>query len=159
MSRLSEQHGAICVNVLLTCLLMARAEVEDGEDLGQALCSKLDDCWSKSDTETHPLDAVNRLRRQLYREWPKFSGNETFPVPGRGTVEDEEIVAEVYLDRYTEDGEELDFDNQCKLADIYFNAVDDGDLHDGEYWTGRYGELRRELMQFMIDELQKEAIA
>jgi hypothetical protein len=152
MSRLSDRYGEICVNDLLGALLKSRAEVEDGDGPVQSLCAKIESHSNSSSS------GVLTLSRQLFREWPKFSGCVTFPVPGRGTGEEDEIVAENYLSRYTVHGEELDFNNQIAVAYCYFNAVDDGKLHAGCLWTGLYGDLRRELMQFMIDELQKEAV-
>ena len=101
-------------------------------------------------------DGVGELRKQLFEEWPKYSGHACWPVPGHGTEEDDGLVYEYVMGRCNE---ELDFDDQPRLAEMYFDAVKEGVLHNGNFWTGRYGYLRRELMQFMIDELQKEAIA
>lgn len=151
MSRLSEEYGAETVSALLSAMLLVREQVADGVRPDQAICVRI---WAL-DTfgGVRGLEAKTLLRH-LYSVWPKFSGSRTYPVPGSG--EDDELVVEYYRDSVGFVPGPVD---SGYLAEMYFDAVDGGELHDGDFWAGRYGELRRELMQFVIDELQKGATA
>lgn len=153
---LTKKYGAKHVAVLLTALIGVRSGLEDGAlSTSRSLCSALG-CALRSAGEDE-YDFVG-IRHYLYQSWPDFSGRPIYPVPGRGTDEEDEAVAEHWAVAYS-DGEELDFDDGAELAAAYFNAVDDGVLHDGNYWVGAYGQKRKQLLQYMIDELIKEAIA
>lgn len=151
---LTQEFGVTKVAALLAVLLGLRASVEDGTiRYYHALCWSLDDALE--DAGEKPSAFVG-IRDYLYRKWPDFSGSIAFPVPGRGTDDEDEAVADHWMRRYS-DGEELDFDDPGDVADAYYNSVDDGILHDCNFWIGAYGEKRKQLLQFMIDELTKEA--
>lgn len=146
MSRLSEEYGAETLSALLSAMLVVREQVADGERPHQAICVRL---WALGGMRGLKAET---LLRHLYSVWPKFSGNSAFPVPGSG--EAPELVDEYYGDDDAIVPLGLDL-----LAEMYYDAVDGGNLNGGDFWAGRYGELRRELMQFVIDELQKGATA
>ena len=153
---LTQEFGADRVSALLSALLSVLAGVEDGTiSTDTALCYNIEDVL-----EQHGENPYNfkDIRDYLYRKWPDFSGNSTYPVPGRGTDDEDEVVAEHWAARYSW-GEELDFDNPSEVAEAYFNTVEDGVLHYEDFWTGAYGEKRKQLLQFMIDTLVKEGAA
>lgn len=150
---LTQEFGADKVSALLSALVSVRAGVEDCAAPDVALCSILEDTLEAHGENPY---AFVDIRNYLYKKWPDFSGNATYPVPGRGTDEDDGTVSDHWMCRYS-DGEELDFDDPATVADAYYNAVDDGILHDYDFWAGAYGEKRKQLLQFMIDELTKEA--
>lgn len=151
---LTQEFGAGRVSSLLSALVGVRASVEDGTHYTDvALCGLLEDALEDAGEK---YSAFVGIRDYLYRKWPDFSGNVAYPVPGRGTDDEDEDVADHWMRRYSF-GEELDFDDSGDVADAYYNSVDDGILHDNNFWVGAYGEKRKQLLQFMIDELTKEA--
>lgn len=62
-------------------------------------------------------------------KWPKFSGSTVFPVPCP----------------------ELSSKGIAKARDRYITVK-----HTGDMWTGEYGELRKELLDFLIIEITKD---
>lgn len=158
MSQLSKVFDKAILSIMLESLLRVRAGIEEGHaDESKAMCMLTSDYWCDNDVGLLQREALCRLRRYLYRSWPKFSGNSDFPVPGAGDKETDEIAAKAWVrDRH---GPDLDFGISSDVAEAYFDAVHGGGLNGGNMWAGAYGNLRRELLQFMIDELQKDTIA
>lgn len=78
------------------------------------------------------LDNLDVLRtiQDICKDWSKFSGDSSFPIP----VPDDLIEEYGYCINPT--------------ADIYYK--------EGDKYTGSYGELRLELLQFIIDTLKKD---
>lgn len=74
----------------------------------------------------HPHKAeVNQLMDDLFLRWPEFSGNIKYPVPHPTMAADDAYPMGVY------------------------------GLNDVSMWHGEYGESRRRLLRWMIDELSK----
>lgn len=71
---------------------------------------------------------IKKTLQQICEDWPKFSGDSLFPVPVPGNL--------IYKYLYT----------VSPIADIYFREKDK--------YAGSYGELRLELLQFIIDTLK-----
>ena len=73
---------------------------------------------------------ITETLQQICEDWPRFSGNSLFPVP----------VPDDLIEEY----------GYCinSAADIYYK--------EGDKYTGSYGELRLELLQFIIDTLKKD---
>ncbi|UVB02985.1 hypothetical protein IVIADoCa2_8 [Xanthomonas phage vB_Xar_IVIA-DoCa2] len=170
MSRLSEKYGAAQVAFLLAGLVALRAEVEndfDGEanphaDDSMGICWNVKECYIDK-AEQFPADLLAlhghdheatrdglvvvwfELRDELFQQWPEFSGNRLYPVPGIG-------VAYSY-------GEDDDGD-EYELSGSEYSSVDAEETFDntGNMWEGEYGEGRVRLLSYMIDQLTKESV-
>ena len=96
--------------------------------------------------------AVDRYKTELMARWPESSGSGAYPVSvpweNLTSVEIEELE---YNDVYEEDGDDA-------IAGVLFDLVDDGTLHDGNFWDKdtEYGKARWRLLDWMIEELEKE---
>ena len=154
---LTRKFGGERVSALLSALMSVRADVED-----ETVRTKYGLCWqldeALEDAGENP-ENLRELSNCLYRAWPDFSGDINYPVPGRGTDDEDEAVAGHWASYYYNDGEALDFDYPPEVAEAYYNAVEDGVLHDENFWAGAYGEKRKQLLQFMIDTLVAEGAA
>ena len=73
---------------------------------------------------------IKKTLQQLCEDWPKFSGNRLFPVP----------IPDDFIEKYRHYSDPPNA--------IYFQ--------EGDLYAGSYGELRLELLQFIIDTLKKE---
>lgn len=82
------------------------------------ICGNIRDLRRKGDEFVGNGGNINTILDRLFRKWPKFSGNQDYPIPGG-------------------------FDAFSKCAPFYF-------------WEGEQGQLRVELCNFLIDELNKE---
>ena len=78
-------------------------DVEDRNDRG--ICALVDDYCMEE------LEDVHDYLEAMFMDWPKFSGDLAFPIPGR--------------------------------AEAYFSR---------DRWSGEYGALREELLQFLIEQ-------
>ena len=76
---------------------------------------------------------VGAILKPIFRTWPKYSGNSWYPVPHPLQPED------------------ADEDDIRYLAEQAFE-----DEYADDMWTGEYGELRKELLAFCIEQLGKE---
>ena len=65
----------------------------------------------------------------LWVHWPKFSGHVAYPVPAPS-----------------------DKDQRVWLPGSYYMAVNAG---GGDMWAGEYGELRKELLNWLIDTIEE----
>lgn len=104
------------------------------------ICNNLD--WQLTielgDTLVHEYCLANGepaycLINELSKKWPKFSGIPSYPVP----------VPDSLKPHYAREG-------------IPCEAIYDSQLNK---WEGEYGELRRELLQFLIEELENGSYA
>ncbi|UYA98943.1 hypothetical protein IVIADoCa9_7 [Xanthomonas phage vB_Xar_IVIA-DoCa9] len=159
MSRLTGIYGERAVALLLAADIAARADIDDENSLGEALCEKiadqLQDTRYRDDYTQDEVGAAVDLRTQLYREWPEWSGCSTYPVPASG--EDDDMI-----DEYRSDNEmdTVDWDDPDAAAAAYFDAVDECALYNGNMYDegSEYGRSRRRLLTFLIDELTKESV-
>ena len=79
---------------------------------------------------------VDAILKPIFRKWPKYSGNSWYPVP------------------HPCQNEYADEDDIRYLAEQAFE-----DEYADDMWTGEYGELRKELLAFCIEQLGKELSA
>ena len=85
----------------------------------------------ESDSDGHRQ--VDAILQPIFRTWPKYSGDPWYPVPHPFQYE--------YSDE----------DDICDLAKQAFEYDYEDDM-----WTGEYGELRKELLAFCVEQLGKE---
>ena len=95
--------------------LNVEAKLAAGQAVNQAICSQLGDLDIAYDEMS--------LLRTLFTLWPKFSGDESFPVPSP--------------------------DPERNPFGVYVDAS-----FKGDYWTGEYGALRMELLEWLIHNLE-----
>lgn len=96
--------------------------------------------------------AVDRYKTKLMARWPEYSGSGAYPVSVPWwDLTSVEIKALEDNDVYEEDGDGV-------IAGALFGLVDDGTLHDGNFWYkhSEYGKARWRLLDWMIEELEKE---
>ena len=142
---------------LLKLCRAAKERVSDADpnhpDLNRGICDLLswvdDDLMAERVWEWYE---VTTYKNALMARWPESDGRCTFPV----TVPWDELSGE--------ERAALEFDtprNYPKTPDVaraLFNAVDCGDLYDGNFWDKgtEYGAARWRLLGWMIEELEKE---
>lgn len=159
MNRLTLVYGERVVALLLAAAIAARADIDDENSLGEALCEKISDQMSdiryRGDFTSDEFTAAVDLRTQLYREWPEWSGCSTYPVPASG--EDRDMIDEY---RYDNNREAVDWDDPDRAAAAYYDAVEECALYNGNMYDedSEYGRSRRRLLSFLIDELTKESV-
>lgn len=159
MNRLTLVHGERVVALLLAAAIAARADIDDENNLGEALCEKIGDqlreLHYQGDYSVDECNAAYELRDQLYKEWPEWSRSETYPVPG--PEEDRDMIDEV---RYDNGRDAVDWSDNYDAAAAYFDAVDECALYNGNMYDegSEYGRSRRRLLSFLIDELTKESV-
>lgn len=76
--------------------------------------------------------------RGVVTNWPKWSRDSTYPVPNPNPVANAEAEAEA----------DHEADGFTTARDAYWQIADK--------WEGEYGELRLELVNFLIEELEHE---
>ena len=159
MNRLTLVHGERVVALLLAAAIAVRADIDDENNLGEALCEKIGDQLRelryRDDYSEDEFHAAFELRGQLYMEWPEWSRSESYPVPG--PEEDRDMIDEVRSDN---DCEEVDWSDNYDAAAAYYDAVDEAWLYNGNMYDedSEYGRSRRRLLSFLIDELTKEGV-
>ena len=115
--------------VTLTALKAIRTEVARPDN---GICGNLDEMLLRLDLG-HLAAEANALLRSVWVRWPKYSGNTYYPVHATGPVS------------------RCDENNAVRAA-IYY--ADSAPLKWG---NNSYGSARRELLDWLIAELEKEA--
>lgn len=116
------------------------------------LCSLLS---AMHDLIPHPhaeWHAVDLYKDDLMRRWPESGGRNSYPVSVPWellTYGEIEVLMDVGLD---------DDASDKQLAMNLFDLVDNEKLHGGDFWDRdtEYGRARWRLLDWMIEELEKE---
>lgn len=157
-----EQYHKSHLSFLLTGLVSLRAQAEDGfpvpdgsqpftADSSVGICANVhdfisqavlpDDILEMPAHEGGSRDSVeenfDQLKVELFNTWPDFSGCSYYPVPGDGWYEDRGAGSWAG-DREDDAGYAFE--------------------HTEDYWEGRYGEHRMELLNHMIDRLTEALV-
>ena len=89
----------------------------------------------------HGCNGISRTR--YFRSWPKFSGSGIFPVPDPATEKWWYRLLGVFFKR---------FNKRANSGNLFCDAVR---LY-GSMWTGKYGALRLELLDHVIECVESE---
>lgn len=117
-------------NDYLKTLLSICLQIQRDPVTTTGICSNVSNAlrlivWDLSEEMQGTLqDEFEALLTIFFETWPKFSGNIAFPVPDFRS----------------------DWDRYSRAGVIFWECYD--------YWSGEYGDLRKELLQFMIDSLK-----
>ncbi len=120
---------------LLRCTVWVQDQL-DAYDMGedselrpsQGICGHLMDARQVVGTGFHSFDSI---LESIFEQWPEYSGNPVYPVPG--TEDDEENM---YLSEFYDDS-----------AEYAYEESDD-------VWEGTYGESRRALLTYIYESVR-----
>lgn len=155
-------HTVKTKKYLLHLLTVVRDEQMEGDSDGYlALCSALsgaDDCADCGKGDRVRWHEVSVYKEHLFRQWPEFSGRQSYPI----TVNFESLTAEEVAtieDYYSrDDGVALDWSDREEVAGAIYCAVDDCGLYEGNFWdrATAYGAARWRLLEWMIEKVKEE---
>ena len=141
---------------LLRLCRMAKVRVSaadpEPDHLTSGICSLLSAMDDLEPSSAVSWPAVGRYKTELMARWPESSGSRAYPVSVPWVnLTSVEIVALEVTGVYEEDGDDA-------IAGALFDLVNDGTLHDGNFWYkgSEYGKARWRLLDWMIEELEKE---
>lgn len=115
---------------VLDSLVALSKQVSDLESrrISDGICGLLDNLL---DTRHHILNDIDiGILKQLWKEWPKYSGNCNFPVPSPATV-----------------------GNKGLIDSLVYSFAESAYWSLTNRWSGDYGTMRKELLLFLIESL------
>lgn len=120
--------------------------------LNSGLCALLS--WADDHEQAPPVGwgVIAQYKDDLMARWPESGGRRGYPV----TVPWEDLPGwerEVLLEYGVDESSHPE-----EVARALFDLVDDSTLYDGDFWDKHtlYGEARWRLLDWMIEELEKE---
>lgn len=147
---------------LLHLLATVRAEHVDGSaKCWSALCcalSEADDYSHCGEGDGVSWHNVSVYKEHLFRQWPEFSGRNSYPVTVAFESLTAEEVAAIEADYSRDDDVALDWSDREEVAGAIYCAVDRSDLYDGNFWdrATAYGAARWRLLEWMIEKVKEE---
>lgn len=97
----------------------------------QGICGHMADCPAR-EAAYLGFRSLDELLEAIFEQWPEYSGNPMYPVPG---TDDDEENMHLFYDYYDDAAEYAYEENTC-------------------VWDGTYGESRRALLTFIIESLR-----